>query len=367
MGKSKKQQARTKSLDKLYRLKPEALMVGDVIASTVPDDKFSKAIRFYTGGDFSHVALVVTRDILCEAADFGVLNSSPYRLIVQDPKHLAVFRPKQDRIDFPTSSEKRELLSSACADMWLAYYGMAKALGVAIPPLRLLADDHSYYCSELVARAYARAGIDVCPGILPHKTTPQMIIKSDVFVRVDPNELFEEISPAMAKDLLSMISPVDTSNSDDRLSLLQRISTEIQETRSTAKRAGSAHSAYVSPDELRKWTDTIEDQLSPWLWNRNLRQEKIRYLVTTGQTEHALRIYDEQYKFAERTFHTMRTAIETYWEKKGPTSKLPQKDRNFLQELQRSLGLQYMSMHAQWEDLEYLKKIIANGNSADIS
>lgn len=341
--------------DIVFKLRPERLQVGDVLASTVPDDSFSKAIRFYTGGAFSHVAIIHSPNMLCEAADFGVLDSSTHRIFAADKSSLAVFRPKPEKIDFSSSPQKENLLSSACREMWLVHYGMNKAIGVALFPFRLIARKDEYFCSELVARAYANCGIELCPGVKPEKTTPKMVYESKIFFRVDHDDLFEAIPLPVAKSVYCIDSTLDLPTEESHQSLLQGISIAIQETRGNKPSPEEEKLHGLSVAELEGWNDRIENMLASWVTNHQLRRLLVEQHIQKGYGQFSLKHAKEQYQFAVYSFDRTKKLVIDTWALKGSPDKLPHKKRMVLREFQRSLGLQTISMLLQLESVEQLK------------
>lgn len=178
--------------ERVYRLKLENLIPGDIIASTAPSSLKSRLIRWYTKGPMSHVALYINSNLLIEAIGDGVYISSPFLFVAESLDNVRVMRPKPSTVDFFVDTEMRTKLYDTAMSAWLARYSMEKALGFVIPSMRLLAHADEYICSELVARIYLSCAVQLSQNLSPEETSPNDICSSDVLFDIT-DTAFEEV------------------------------------------------------------------------------------------------------------------------------------------------------------------------------
>jgi hypothetical protein len=146
-----------------YQLDSNQLHPGDVLLEA-GSGLFSFLIRWLDGGPYSHSVLYLGHNIIVEAVERGVIQLPAGRLITTQPENYAVFQ-------YPDA----ERLAQACGTI-VAFaetnkrYAWTGVYGVKLPIFKRRAYEH--FCSELVARSYAHAGLPLFTGCDPDKVSP---------------------------------------------------------------------------------------------------------------------------------------------------------------------------------------------------
>ena len=173
----------TKPADKpLTVLDIDRLRIGDVIGTGGATLK-SGLIRSVTGGGpLSHVALYIGDGVAVEAVIPGVRQVWLHTYIfTTSPQSVRVLRPRRKVVDFRKETERAEALRSEAIFYTNNPYSLSKMLGVVWPFARRLARRDEVICSELVAKAYGRAGVEIGPGLEQGKISPNTIFNSKIF------------------------------------------------------------------------------------------------------------------------------------------------------------------------------------------
>ena len=147
---------------------------GDILLSTVPNDRTSIAIRIGTWSRFSHAAISTDPPLFIEAVGIGTRPFSILRIGVKDKRWVRMLRLKAT----VTNHADRALDAGKRANTYLGRgYWLVGALAAKIPGANLQ-ERTGVFCSHLVAQAYREAGVDLVPGLPPHKVTPKALSRS---------------------------------------------------------------------------------------------------------------------------------------------------------------------------------------------
>ena len=147
------------------------LQVGDVILSTT-SDPVSWAVRTGTNSRFSHARLYIGNGKIIEAIEPQV-RKQDLTEIMQHDLYTAVYRA-----DNVTQSQKKIMVSYAQKQL-KKEYDLSGAMGTVGFPFNyagidnLIDSESDFYCSELVAFAYKRAGLKL--AIMPSQVTPKYL------------------------------------------------------------------------------------------------------------------------------------------------------------------------------------------------
>lgn len=151
----------------------EGLELGDVVLERGTGSA-GKFIAGVTGGRFNHALIWVGGDFI-EAMPGGVRSLSNRRVPIFDPRNWLLLRP------LPELAGLGENAAFHARHMAFKEYDTAGAVRTVLSPRAAPAPTKNF-CSQLVAEAYRRAGVDLLPGRRPESITPNMLAKS-VFLR----------------------------------------------------------------------------------------------------------------------------------------------------------------------------------------
>ncbi|MBP1848261.1 cell wall-associated NlpC family hydrolase [Rhizobium petrolearium] len=194
------------------------LMPGDILFSTDPEGRESKAIRTATGSPFSHAAIYRGELNFLEAADYGVINFNYFRFGITSKSNVAVYRlrPTEEAealaAKASTAVEKYRQLDYWTPGAVMSAFKMLRRLG-ARTGLWLPAREKGFFCSYLVSQSYDDVGLELCPGLRPHEIHPGDLLKSPYL---------EDVSHKTIVDLPSWDTRVDVLDGHSRDSPFQR-------------------------------------------------------------------------------------------------------------------------------------------------
>jgi hypothetical protein len=172
--------------DEVYVLDISKLRTGDVILTASPGQIESIAIRLFTWAHFSHALLVTRPPDAMESADGGVIRFRLDRMCVRNPDSIAVLRVKAEY-----SFDAELLVKTAESQMGVPYADNDAV--TTILPMIAPVDRGSFFCSQLVAYCLIAAGLEICPGIPPSKTTPADIKRSSRLRELDNDEVLKKM------------------------------------------------------------------------------------------------------------------------------------------------------------------------------
>ncbi len=177
-----------KNEGEFYRFDPDRILPGDILLSAVQDGKNSKAIRFVTKSDFSHVAMCSEHGFIVEAVGTGLRRVNLRRIGVRDLSNISLMR-------LGNTTENFQAIASAAAKEVQLYvtrnYWISGAL-TSILNVRKVKNTTSFFCSHLVAHAYQSAGFDLVADISPENVTPEAISNSPALVEVKDQIVFKQ-------------------------------------------------------------------------------------------------------------------------------------------------------------------------------
>lgn len=153
----------------IYALDPAQLQINDVIL-TSQRGGVSAFIRTVTGSNFSHAAIVTRPGALIEAVTRGVVRRSLVGVWTSRREWICVLRPPPNT---PLFSANQLPLSRVAEEGFANPYSLLGAVGTKLTWLRRLRGQ-GYFCSELVAAAFAKCGYPVAVGA-PHTVNPEVL------------------------------------------------------------------------------------------------------------------------------------------------------------------------------------------------
>ena len=153
---------------RLFVLEGDALRPGDVLLST-QNAKASRLIRMFTRSRFSHAAIFLGDGLYAEAVGLGVRIRSIRTLVAP---RLLVRRLVSD--EMAVAQRAAEIAHRYVhAGYWTTGAMLALFRSARIDDRNLL------FCSQLVARCYADAGLPLADDVAPDKTTPELLARCD--------------------------------------------------------------------------------------------------------------------------------------------------------------------------------------------
>lgn len=156
------------------RIIVERLQPGDIVLTATPG-KIGKLVRKATKGEVSHAMICVQHGSTIESTDDGVQASNIQRELYGAEDTVIVLRLREppDQLAFQT------IVESARAEIGTRYSKMEAARTVTGGPKPR---SKQMFCSRLVARAYAAAGIQLVPD--PDYCSPDDLRVSSLLVEV---------------------------------------------------------------------------------------------------------------------------------------------------------------------------------------
>jgi hypothetical protein len=202
-------------------LNNEVLQVGDIVLTTGIGG-LSASIRWKTSSDISHAMLVVQPGSLVDSTSEGVQARNPQRMPIEDGCTVHVLR----LLTPPTQVQLDRIIHYARSQIG-AKYAYKEAYLSVIGPVR--PGSKRQFCSRLVSRAYAEAGIhlavsvDFCsPGDLqrssllrevPNVTRPISDEELLVIRQIpDTTQVMMEATNALLEDVRKITPGIETLN-----------------------------------------------------------------------------------------------------------------------------------------------------------
>lgn len=167
----------------MKRIRVEMLRPGDIVL-TSDSGKTSRLVRKATGGAVSHAMVCVQNGSVIDSTDFGVQAHNIQRELYDDSDLLLVYRLR-DPID---AQPMAAALDFARSEIGTRYSKLEAARSIIPGPKPR---DRKMFCSRLVARAYAYAGVRLVTD--PDYCTPDELRNSPLLVPVaDMSETVSE-------------------------------------------------------------------------------------------------------------------------------------------------------------------------------
>lgn len=152
----------------MIRIDISKLKKGDIVLST--STKFqSKVIRFFTNSDISHAMIYVANGSVMDSTGDGVHARNIDKMFYEDGCAIYAYRLKRGISD----EEMKNVLDYVRSETGSPYTAIGAMTSVVLPKIK---GGDKQYCSRFVARAYAKAGIDITTN--PDTCTPANIQKS---------------------------------------------------------------------------------------------------------------------------------------------------------------------------------------------
>ena len=169
-----------KSIARLWRLDVSKLEAGDVLLERAPTAT-SAAIRGATHGAYSHALIWMGNTDFMEAVGNGV-RAMPYvRIVTSDPSRWSLLR-------LESNPKAAAAAATHARNHSFKNYNLSGAIASILPTSRR-ARSITLFCSQLVAVAYASAGIALCPGKEPVNITPADLEKHSIQFRTPSSKL----------------------------------------------------------------------------------------------------------------------------------------------------------------------------------
>lgn len=163
---------------KVYLFDPDHLEPGDVVLER-GRGLISAGVATITRGSFSHALMWIDGTDFIEAMPTGVRVLSYARVPVTNPKNWRLLRPTSEhRLKGKLAADAARNMAFKTYDGWGA--GLTVAGGRSIPNPR------SLFCSQLVARAYQEAGLELLPSTTPEQFSPNDLARSTHLHEVQP-------------------------------------------------------------------------------------------------------------------------------------------------------------------------------------
>ena len=144
----------------IYQLNATALQPGDVILET-GTGLFSKLIRLFDRGPYSHVILYLGANFIVEAVGSGVRILQASRIITYDPRRYLVLRHPGLAQKELKSEEMKELVADRLFGTLISDlnrpYSLWGAFRTKLPFLRRAKNE--FFCSQLVAQTFEKIGV----------------------------------------------------------------------------------------------------------------------------------------------------------------------------------------------------------------
>lgn len=155
------------------------LQVGDIILYK-GNGFLSKAVKFFTKSEYSHVSMVISDTHLIEANWYKKSNIIEFKY---DETEMEIYRVKDLTI------EQQIVILQRVYKYIDKYYDYAQIIGHLIESFGLsishhLNSDKKLICSELIDRAYADINIDLVESRKTGDVTPNDIAKSELLNRI---------------------------------------------------------------------------------------------------------------------------------------------------------------------------------------
>jgi len=162
------------ALDGMRKVDIHKTRPGDILLTTQPATT-SKVIRKATGSDISHAMLVVAIGSVIDSTGEGVQARNVDKLLYPDDCAIHALRPRTA----PSADQLRTLIDYARSETGAPYTMLEAMRSVARPKGKGGANQ---FCSRLVARAYAQAGIALTSN--PDFATPDDLLRSPLLVEL---------------------------------------------------------------------------------------------------------------------------------------------------------------------------------------
>ncbi|BAU38718.1 hypothetical protein APT_01636 [Acetobacter pasteurianus NBRC 101655] len=150
-------------METYYQIDVELLRSGDVILEN-SGSKRGIYIKLFDRGNYSHVILVLNKDISIEAVGSGIRFIPTRQICIKNPQSIKILRCK-------TRLNEAQLLNDARSLLFYRFNLVGSIM--SITPLRYFRSN-SYFCAELVAYLYEQQSIKIA-GRSYQKVTPGRI------------------------------------------------------------------------------------------------------------------------------------------------------------------------------------------------
>lgn len=160
----------------VFLFDPDRMVLGDIVLER-GTNAGSALIAAVTGGAFSHALIWVGGDFI-EAMPDGVRSLSFARVPVIEPSNWRLLRAKPENLEIAKNA------ADQARSMVFRGYDTEGAIRTVFGP-RKEPVPTARFCSQLVAEAYLRAGLELLPGSRPEMIHPNMLAQTITHVQTD--------------------------------------------------------------------------------------------------------------------------------------------------------------------------------------
>jgi hypothetical protein len=211
-------------LKALYEFKGEALLPGDILLSTIPSEWISIGIRFVIQAPFSHAAIFTKPPMLIEADTSGVRPRNILGIGVRNPENVCLLRLSES---IPNAISIAESAAQIADTRMVRSYGYLGALMTLLPVPT--GNSVAYFCSHLVADAYARAGLKLLSNKNANKITPKHLLTNSHFRKIPTPDFLIRISQDhLPTELDAIDEGLSSSPIDAEVKMRQNICSKLE-------------------------------------------------------------------------------------------------------------------------------------------
>jgi hypothetical protein len=168
----------------MRRIKVELLRPGDIVL-TADSGKTSKLVRRASKGAVSHAMICVQHGSIIDSTGIGVQAHNIQRELYHDDARILVLRLREQ----PSDARLGTVVDFARSEIGTRY-SKAEAIRSVLPARKPRTAQQ--FCSRLIARAYASAGISLVAD--PDYCTPEALRLSPLLIELE--DITEEVSEA---------------------------------------------------------------------------------------------------------------------------------------------------------------------------
>lgn len=252
----------------MKRIRVEMLKPGDIVL-TADAGKLSKAVRLATRGEVSHAMICVQSGSVVDSTHDGVQAHNIQRQLYAVGDRVDVLRPREPL----AGAQLRSVINFARSEIGTRYSN-TEAAKAALP--RKGPGGRRMFCSRLVARAYAHAGIRLVTD--PDYCTPDDLRRSALLVQVD--DMTEPVPESEIAAWAQRPNPISAMRESQNaiLAVARRLDPSV-ENFNDLDRLVTRHpewdpqiaKAYVDSGYLELWRTDFE--INPWHYDLDLMEE----------------------------------------------------------------------------------------------
>ncbi len=164
----------------VHKVDVELLRAGDVLLTRSPGQPASELIQKVTGSLFSHAILILDPPYAIESTRYGVVRFQIDRLVFNNSSNGLLLRSRSQN-DGCFNIDSLLLFAEGRVSTPYASTEVLLSLFRSLPRV----ERGTYFCSHLVAEAYAQAGFGLIDELTPERVTPAALAKSPLFEHIE--------------------------------------------------------------------------------------------------------------------------------------------------------------------------------------